>query len=138
VKLDTADALQAHFAILKCLLIHGNGVVAVIHDKTNHNLTVRVDRSKIVEHGKAALGRMLLRLHMYRCTADVEACREYYEELSRVDREHLEWRETVLVNKPPPLVFVHANTFIDGDTVALKEYEPTVEGVIRSWAERKV
>lgn len=46
--------------------------------------------------------------------------------------------ETVLVNKPPPSIFVHANTFLDGDTVTLKEYEPTIEGVLESWAERKV
>ena len=124
--------------MLKCLLIDGNGVVEVTHDKTGRSLTVRVDRSKIASHGKAALGQMLLRLHMYRCTADVKACREYYEELSRVDGEHLEWRETVLVNKPPPLVFVHANTFLDEDKVTLKEYAPTVEGLIQSWAEREV
>jgi dipeptidyl-peptidase-3 len=44
----------------------------------------------------------------------------------------------VLANKPPPLIFVHANTFLEGDTVTLKEYEPTVEGIIESWAERRV
>ena len=124
--------------MLKCLLIDGGGVIAVTHDKLRKCLTVRVDRSKIRTLGKPALGKMLLHLHMFRCTADAEGCRAYYEELSRVDAEYLDWRETVLANKPPPLVFVHANTFLDGDTVTLKEYEPTIEGVIRSWAERKV
>lgn len=80
---------------------------------------------------------MLLHLHMFRCTADVEGCRTYYEKLSSVDGEYIEWRETVIVNKPPPLVFVQANTFRDGDTITLKEYEPTVEGVIASWVERQ-
>ncbi|SPQ20354.1 14d01ecd-4b10-4b08-8e49-fad5338ec7f3 [Thermothielavioides terrestris] len=129
---------RAHFAILQCLLRNGDGVITVIHDKASRSLTVRVDRSKIRTHGKPALGTMLLRLHMYRCTADVAACRAYYEDLSRVDEEHLAWREAVLANKPPPLVFVQANTFLEGDRVVLKEYEPTVEGVIQSWAERMV
>ena len=124
--------------MLKCLLLDGGGVITVTHDKPGKCLTVRVDRSKIRTHGKPALGKMLLHLHMFRCTADAKGCRAYYEELSRVDEEHLDWRETVLANKPPPLVFVHANTFLDGDTVTLKEYEPTIEGVIKSWAERKV
>lgn len=79
---------------------------------------------------------MLLRLHMYRSTADVKACREYYESLSSVNEEILSWRETVLANKPPPLLNVQANTFIQGDQVLLKEYAPTVEGIIQSWAER--
>lgn len=83
---------------------------------------------------------MLLHLHMYRCTADVGGCRAYYEDLSRVDGRYLEWRETVLANKPPPLVFVQANTFLDETTgnVTLKEYDATVEGVIQSWSERGV
>lgn len=110
----------------------------VTHDKAKQSLTVLVDRSKIAEHGKPALGRMLLRLHVYRCTADAKACREYYEDLSRVNGEYLEWWGTVRLHKPPPLVFVHANTFLDGESVTLKEYEPTVEGIIQSWAERRV
>lgn len=123
--------------MLKCLLLDGNGVVAIIHDKPNKSLTVRVDKSKIAD-GKRALGGMLLRLHIYRCTADVDSCRAYYEGLSKVKDEHLEWRQVVLANKPPPSVFVHGNTFLDGETVTLKEYEPTVRGIIESWVERKV
>jgi dipeptidyl-peptidase-3 len=33
-------------------------------------------------------------------------------------------------------VFVQPNTFISSGEVFLKEYEPTVEGMIQSWAER--
>lgn len=124
--------------MLKCLLRAGDGFMTIQHDKQAHSLTVRVDKSKILSHGKPALGEMLLRLHMYRCTADMAACRAYYEELSGVDDEYSEWRETVLANKPPPLVFTHANTFLEGDEVVLREYEPTAEEVIRSWVERKV
>lgn len=124
--------------MLKCLLRDGDGVVTVTHDQPGQKLTVRVDRSKVLTCGQPALGKMLLYLHMFRCTADAGACRRYYEELSTVDGEYLDWRETVLVNKPPPLVFIHANTFIEGDKVVLKEYGPTAEGVIQSWAERRV
>lgn len=124
--------------MLKCLLLDGDGVITVAYDRPKQSLTVRVDRSKIRTHGKPALGKMLLHLHIFRCTGDAESCRTYYEELSRVDGEYVDWREAVLVNKPPPLIFVHANTFLDGDTVTLKEYEPTIEGVLDSWAERKV
>lgn len=81
---------------------------------------------------------MLLRLHMYRSTADVSACREYYEWLSSVDSEHLKWREVVLAKRKPKWVFVQANTVLDGDRVILKEYEATAKGVVRSWAERDV
>jgi dipeptidyl-peptidase III len=129
---------QAHFAILKCLLLDGDGVMTVTHDEAGRSLTVRVDRSKICAYGKLPLSKTFLRLHIYRCTADVAACRIYYEELSRVHGKYIEWRRTVLANQPPPVVFVYANTFLDGDTVTLKEYRPTIEGIIESWAERRV
>ncbi len=127
--------------MLKTLLHHGSGVLTITHNPTHptHPLTVHVDRSKIRSHGKPALGAMLLRLHMYRCTADAAACREYYEDLSKVTGEYLAWREAVVKAKPPPMVFVQANTVVDGEgEVRLREYEETVEGVVRSWVERGV
>jgi dipeptidyl-peptidase-3 len=75
---------------------------------------------------------------MYRCTADVQSCREYYENLSKVDGEYLEWRDMVLANKKPMWIFVQANTFLKDGDVILKEYEATKEGVIQSWFERMV
>ncbi|KAI1079291.1 dipeptidyl peptidase III [Whalleya microplaca] len=129
---------RGHFAMLTCLLRNGGGCIRVDHDEERKRLTVRVDRSRILSHGKKALGDMLLRLHVYRCTADVQACREYYDDLSHVDEERLKWRETVIANKPPPLLNVQANTFLEGDSVSLKEYEPTVEGIIENWYERGV
>ena len=124
--------------MLKCLLTDSDGCVTVHCDSEKRDLIVRVDRSKIASHGKPALGRMLLRLHVYRCTADVQSCRDYYEELSRVHDEYLLWREIVLAKREPNWVFVQANTFLHGEEVVLREYEPTTRGVIQSWAERQV
>ena len=114
------------------------GLITVACDTSEQKLTVRVDRCKIVTKGKPALGKMLLRLHMYRCTADVQACRCYYEELSKVDSEHLEWRKIVFSKCQPRWLFVQANTYVDGADITLKEYEPTKEGLIQSWAERAI
>lgn len=65
-------------------------------------------------------------------------CREYYDELSKVEGVHLQWREVVLAKKKPKWIYVQANTFLDGQKVILKEYDPTTRGVIQSWAEREV
>ena len=103
-----------------------------------NDLKVCVDRSRIQTNGKAALRGMLLRLHMYRCTADVKSCRQYYEDLSKVDGHYLEWRRVVLAQKQSEWVFVQANTFLDSEEVYLKEYEATPEGLIQSWSERGI
>ncbi|KAI9890353.1 MAG: hypothetical protein M1814_004263 [Vezdaea aestivalis] len=129
---------RAHFAILKYLLLKGDGFMEIDFDPSQERLTVRVDRERIVSHGKPAMGKMLLELHIFRCTADVAACRLYYEEISKVDGRYLEWREVVLKNSEPKWVFSQANTFVDGDEVVLREYPPTPSGVIQSWVERAV
>jgi len=48
-------------------------------------------------------------------------------------------RDVVLANKQPRKVFVQANTYLDEATgkVTCKEYEPTLEGMIKSWADRE-
>jgi dipeptidyl-peptidase-3 len=110
----------------------------IAFEPSTNSLTVRVDRSRVVSDGKPALGQMLLRLHTYRCTANAVDCRAYYEDLSKVDGEFLEWRDAVIAQQQPKWVFVQANTFLEAGKVALKEYPPTREGVVQSWAERKV
>ncbi|KAF2488320.1 peptidase M49, dipeptidyl-peptidase III [Lophium mytilinum] len=124
--------------MLKHLLTDGDGFMTIEYNSHGQELIVRVDRSKINTYGKSALGRMLFRLHMYLCTADVQACRTYYEKLSRVDGQYLEWRKIVLVKSGPKWVFVQANTFLAGDEITFKEYKPTMEGVIQSWMEGAV
>jgi dipeptidyl-peptidase III len=110
----------------------------VAFERSTNTLIVHVDRSKVVSDGKPALGQMLLRLHMYRCTANVADCRAYYEDLSKVDGEFLEWRDAVIAQQQPKWVFVQANTFLEAGKVTLKEYPPTKEGVVQSWTERNV
>jgi dipeptidyl-peptidase III len=78
----------------------------------------------------------LLKLHIYRCTADFSACRKFYEELTKPDQTFLQWREIVLKRQPAKQVFVQLNTMIKDGKVVVKEYDAAVEGMIQSWAER--
>ena len=124
--------------MLKWLLSEAKNCLSINFDFEKKHLVVNVTQSKIRTGGKVALERMLLNLHIYRCTADAESCRSYYENLSSVDDEHLKWREIVLSKKQPRKLFVQANTFKNGDEITLKEYAPTREGIIHSWAERSL
>lgn len=130
--------IQAHFAILKCLLRDGKDFMTVNFNPNEESLIVHVDRSRMFNVGKPALSRMLLHLHMYRSTADVAACRAYYEDLSRVDGIFLEWRKVVIEQRQPKWAFVQANTFKVSQEIKLVEYPPTPAGVLQSWVERRV
>ncbi|KAI9780926.1 MAG: hypothetical protein M1816_002618 [Peltula sp. TS41687] len=132
-------ARQGKFAILKHLLLDGNGVMTVEHDAAAKTIHVRVDRSKITSHGKPSLGRMLCRIHIWRCIADVKSCREFYDPLSVVDGEYEAWGQ-IMASKPEPRwKFVQANTVLQEDgEVELRVYEESNEGIIQSFAERGI
>ncbi|PYH64693.1 dipeptidyl peptidase III [Aspergillus vadensis CBS 113365] len=129
---------RAHYAMFRHLLRDSDGLYSITSNLDKNSLTVKVDRSRVISHGKPSLGRMLLKLHIYRCTADVFNCRRFYEDLSHVNEQALEWRDIVVSKKDPPLVFSQANTYLVGDDVKIKEYEPTARGVVQSWAERSI
>lgn len=99
-------------------------------------VVVKIDSERIMSHGRKAVGELLLRLHIYRCTADVENGGAWYEELTSVDEYWQSIREIVLQNKPSRVHLVQANTFLVDSKVVLKQYEPTVDGLIQSWVER--
>jgi dipeptidyl-peptidase-3 len=132
--------MQARYSILRTFLDAGDDFVKLHYTKDDlSDLEIRLDRSKILSHGRPAVEKYLQKLHVYKSTADVVAGKGLYDEITSVDS----WwasqvREVVLKNKVPRKVFVQANTILEGDKVTLKEYEPTLEGIIQSFAERNV
>lgn len=116
----------------------GGGIIRISHDAETSTLTVHVYPTMFASHGKPALGRYLLRLHIWRCTADFSSCRDFYEPLCAVEGEYEQWRQIVCSKPKPRWKFVQPNTLLHGGEVEVKVYEPSNRGVIQSWAERGV
>ena len=130
--------MQARFAILKTFLNAKDGFCVLEHE--DDELRVKLDRGKILSHGRPAIEAFLRELHVYKATADVEAGRALYERMTRVEGKF--WREEVrgmvLRRRTPRKVFVQGNTVVVGGRVVLREYEAGLEGMVRSWGEREV
>lgn len=131
--------IQGQYATLRYLLQHGQEAITVDWDQGANTLYVRVDSSKFSSGGRSALGEMLRCLHIWRCTADVEACRAFYEPLCEVKGEFEVWRQVVASKPKVPWKFVQANTFLreDGE-VELRTYDASNEGIIKSFVERDI
>lgn len=134
---------QARFSILRCFLDAGDDFCKLQYANDDlSDLTISLDRSKILTTGRKAVEAYLQKLHIYKTTADLKAASSLFTEMTYVDEVF--WgsnvRQQVLRNKQPRKVFVQANTILDESSgkVQLKEYEPTLEGMIASFAERKV
>ena len=133
--------MQARYAILKAFMSAGDNLVQLKSTKDDlSDLEIHLDRSKILSHGRPAVEDLLQKLHIYKSTADVEAGKKMYDEVTSVDEWWQKLRPVVLSKKTPRKVFVQANTVLDEKTgdVKLVEYEPTMEGLIASYAERNV
>ncbi|KAL4879802.1 peptidase family M49-domain-containing protein [Aspergillus karnatakaensis] len=130
--------MQARYSILRTFLDAGDDFVKLSYTKEDlSDLEIQLDRSKILSHGRPAVEKYLQKLHIYKSTADFEAGKALYDDITSVD----EWwgtkvRDIVLKNKIPRKVFVQGNTILENDEVVLKEYEPTLEGIIQSFVER--
>lgn len=131
--------MQARYSILKTFLAAGNNFVSLEYTKGDlSDLTIKLDRSKIISHGRPAVEKYLQKLQIYKATADVEAGSKMYNDITSVD----EWwgtklRNEVLRRKTPRKVFVQANTFKDANgDITLKEYDATPEAMIESFADR--
>ena len=122
--------------MFRTLLEDCDGSMTIQDHPATQDLTISVDRSKISSHGRPALSALLMRLHIFRCTADIQGCRQFYERLTEVHEPYSTWRKIVLARKPPIRIFVQPNTFVEDGEVVLKEYPATYEGMIQSWAER--
>ncbi|GAM87694.1 hypothetical protein ANO11243_057210 [Dothideomycetidae sp. 11243] len=134
--------MQARHAILKVFLSAGPEFCRLDY-KDNElggikDLTIHMDKTKIVSHGRPAVEKFLQKLQVYKATADFAAGKELYEDITNVD----EWfadkvRPEVLRQAQPRRVFVQANTFLEDGKVRLEEYPATVEGMIQSFVDRE-
>jgi dipeptidyl-peptidase-3 len=132
--------MQARFSILRTFLNAGVEFCELeYNDKTQlSDLTIRLERSKILELGRPAVEDYLRKLHIYKSSADVERGRRLYEEITTVEPFYENYvRPAVLRKKTPRKVFVQANTVEKEGKVELREYEASVKGMVESYAERE-
>ena len=135
--------MQARFAILQVFLEAGNNFVTISPNlefaEDLSDLVVRVDRDKILSDGRPAVGRFLQKLHIYKMSANIDAARAMYDKYTEVSEKWAEKvRPVVMSKKLPRKIFVQGNTLEKDGKVELKEYDPTLEGIIQSFAEREI
>ena len=131
---------QACYFILQVFVSAGDDFITFSHSLPDMlDLTLSIDRSKILTHGREAVGEYLMKLHVYKSIADVRAGSELYNRMTKVTKQFERYREVVMGLEEPGKVFVQANTVLSEEGgVELREYENSVEGMVKSYAERGV
>lgn len=124
---------QARYVIYQVMREAGQDFVRVVKNDTNDNFTVHVDRSKIASVGLPALKNFLLKLGIYKATADVEEGTAMYMKYSEVDGDHEELRSIHLERKKPRAEYIQP-TLVRHPSKPIQyiRYEATSTGMIQS------
>ncbi|ODV77354.1 dipeptidyl-peptidase III [Suhomyces tanzawaensis NRRL Y-17324] len=130
--------MQARFGISKVL--HEAGVFTFdFKDEENFSdMVINLDQSKLSTVAVEALGDFLLKLHVYKCSGNVEAGIPYYNDKTEVTEQYARFRNAVLSKKLPRRHLIQANTVIKSGDVEVVEYEETEVGMIQSFVDRDV
>merc|ERR1712076_11581 len=100
------------------------------------DMLVTMDRSKVLTVGQPAIAAFLQKLQIYKATADIEAAKQMYARYSDVSEPWANRRDIVVARKQPRMILVQANTKLVDEKLELVQYEPSPEGMIKSWVER--
>ncbi|GJQ76211.1 hypothetical protein Trydic_g1952 [Trypoxylus dichotomus] len=123
---------QARFALTRVLIEAG---VVNILQSTPQDLLLSIDRTSIKGAGRNAIGHFLLKLQIYKSTANISAAKKLFQKYTDVTNQWISWRDIVLANKRPRKMFTQPNMILNKQ-VELKPYEASPEGLIQSWVER--
>lgn len=131
--------MQARFSILRTFLNAGVEFCQLEWEKDDlSDLTIRLERSRILDLGRPAVDDYLQKLHIYKATANFAAAKKMYDDVTDVEPFYENYvRPAVLKKKTPRKVFVQANTVEKDGKVNLKEYNADNAGMIQSYVERE-
>lgn len=133
--------MQARLGITQFLILEKIASLEEVRDANGklENAFVRVDRAKVLSHGKEAVGKLLVELQVRKSTADGPGALLFYTQLTKpLSGWEGEIRDLVLKKKLPRKIFVQPNTFVVDGEVQLKEYPLSPAGVIQSFIERQL
>ena len=129
--------MQARFAILQCMLEAGEDFVSIKRNEKGETF-LQMDRSKIKTVGKPAIDDFLLRIQVYKATANYDAAFEMYEKYTNVNETFQKLREEVIARRKPRKMFVQPNLLyseMEGKVV-LQEYSASAMGIVQSFVAR--
>jgi len=130
---------QAEFVIMQVMLEAGDDfltVKEVVGDDGKPDLLITMNREKIMTVGKQAIADFLCKLQIFKSTGDICAAKTMYDRYSEVSEPWASWRQIVVNRRQPRAILVQANTVLDDEKLKLVQYDPSPEGMVKSWAER--
>ncbi len=153
--LETKKFTQAHmngrYVILQVLLEAGNDFIKIEKTKNYEGdntegkdwISINMDVNQILTTGKKAMGDFLLKMNVFKATADLKRASEMYGNYSLVNDFFLSLRDIVITNKRPVRVelqgyVIKDEGIEDNENCGLNyiRFKDNFEGIIESFIQK--
>lgn len=107
-------------------------------NKEENDFVIVVNKENLIEYGHDLVTEMLIKLNVWKATANDKAAREFYYEHSKVNEFMMKIRKIVIEKAPPRGLKINHNIEFNESQKEfyVKEYEDSCEGLITSYIER--
>ncbi|CAK87860.1 unnamed protein product (macronuclear) [Paramecium tetraurelia] len=132
---------QAHVlarnVILQSLIREDPDIIKITETQLNGKpyIHFKFDQSKLYTTGKKAISNLILHLQVFKSIGAGNQGVEFFSNLAAVSDKFLNYRNIVIQNKFPRRLEIQPNLVLEEGQVNLKEYEPTLAGIIESQVE---
>lgn len=130
---------QGRFVMLRMLLEAGKGFINIQRTSNaagRDYLLITIDRTKIFDVGFVALKKFLLKMMVYKSTADLQNATQMFEGYSAVDEYFLDIRRIVVENALPRRIELQSHLSHDQNAVIYESFGESFEGIIQSYMRR--
>ncbi|KAK4472007.1 hypothetical protein MN116_004623 [Schistosoma mekongi] len=140
---DIGSWRQAHccarYAILRVLIEADSSLVLVnevVGEDGAPDISIFLDREKLLTIGRPAIGEFLRKIQYYKSTANAKDGCAFFQHYSQLLPEHIKLRKIVIDRKKPRPIFVQPGLRKTPNGVELISYPTTYPGVIQSFVDR--
>ncbi|KAG5486361.1 hypothetical protein CUR178_07673 [Leishmania enriettii] len=127
--------MRARFCILEALARAPNPIVHIA-ENAEEGILITLDRERIATDGRQAIGDLLVNLNVNKATANAKRGSAYYENLTAVSDQYVRYRDILMARRKPRKQYVQPHTFMSDETVEVREFAGSVEGVVESFVIR--
>ena len=115
-----------------------NPIFTIQLSNDEKDFKILLNKDNMMKFGRDLVSKILLNLHIWKCTSDCESAEKFYDEYSHVDDFMLKIRKICVDNEKPRRFELYHNLKLseDGKNVTVIEYPETVEGIIESNVDR--
>ena len=93
----------------------------------------------IICYGQEIVSKILLNLHIWKCTGDYDSAKSFYDKYSVVNEYFVKLIKIIKINRYSKNLELYNNLEIDLDkNIQIIDYPVTMEGIINSYVDRYI